>query len=110
MQRKLSSPPTPYVLYYADLTTVRALQLPIKSREDATFDFHGVPADKVHGTPVQRTLPAGEELRAFVLAAQFLIEGGFGPLTPVDRATLLCLPSEMDQSRAVFLTAGLLGW
>ncbi|KAI3618536.1 hypothetical protein CBS9595_002899 [Malassezia furfur] len=101
MQRKLSSPPTPYVLYYTDLSTVPMLQLPIKSRKDASLHFHGVPANKVRGTRVQCMFPAGEETRAFVLAAQFLIE--------VDRATLRCLPNELDESRALFATAGLLG-
>lgn len=109
MQRKLSSPPTPYVLYYTDLSTVPMLQLPIKSRKDASLHFHGVPANKVRGTRVQCMFPAGEETRAFVLAAQFLIEGVFVPLMPVDRATLRCLPNELDESRALFATAGLLG-
>lgn len=75
MQRKLSSLPKPYMLYYADPSAVPALQLPIKSRKDTTLNFHEVRASKVHGTPVQHSLPAGDEQRAFVLIAQFLIEG-----------------------------------
>ncbi|WFC96977.1 hypothetical protein MBRA1_003643 [Malassezia brasiliensis] len=101
MQRKLASPPTPYVLYYDDVSNVPVLQLPIKSRKDASLQFHGVPAHKVRGARVERTLPRGEEARAFVLAAQFLIE--------VDRAALRCVPNELDQSRALFATAGVLG-
>ena len=75
MQHQLSSPPKPFLLYFEDPSTVSAVQLPIKARKNDSVLFHEVRGDKVRATPIQHSLPTGDERRLFVLIAQFLIEG-----------------------------------
>ncbi|KAI3623037.1 hypothetical protein CBS14141_004370 [Malassezia furfur] len=94
MQHQLSSPPKPFLLYFEDPSTVSAVQLPIKSRKNDSVLFHEVRGDKVRATPIQHSLPTGDERRLFVLIAQFLIE--------VEREAVVRLSSDVLLDRQTY--------
>lgn len=102
MQHQLSSPPKPFLLYFEDPSTVSAVQLPIKSRKNDSVLFHEVRGDKVRATPIQHSLPTGDERRLFVLIAQFLIEGTSMQLMQVEREAVVRLSSDVLLDRQTY--------